>query len=133
VPRELYRRQNKTEVKQGLPILYPHPGLRRGAGSERLPDVLVVEEDGKKIAKGCRCVNGEYRGISTFDQKDGAGYRWYKLPKSTGIPEALAITEGSDRPVGVTNHFTIAPKDDMPLPLFQVWLNALGRHMTEDK
>jgi hypothetical protein len=26
-----------------------------------------------------------------------------------------------------------APKDDMPLPLFQAWLNALGRHLVEDK
>jgi hypothetical protein len=93
---------------------------------------LIVEQDGKQIVKGCRCVKRDYRGISTFDRKDGAGYRWYKLPKSTGIPEALAITQDSDR-TGAANHFTIAPKDDMPLPLFQVWLNALGRHMTEDK
>jgi hypothetical protein len=70
---------------------------------------------------------------SLFHPPVAAGYRWYKLPKSTGIPEALAITQDSDRPVGVANHVTIAPKDDMLLPLFQVWLNALGRHMTEDK
>jgi hypothetical protein len=53
------------------------------------------------------------------------------LRKLTEIPLALAITQDSnlnDRP----NHFTIAPKDDMPLELFQVSLNALGKRMTEE-
>jgi hypothetical protein len=57
---------------------------------------------------------------------------WYKLPKATSIPDALAITQDNDRR-DAANHFTIAPKDDMPLPLFQVWLNALASHMTEEK
>ena len=55
----------------------------------------------------------------------------YQLPKATPIPEALAITQDSDyadRP----NHFTVAPKDDMPLELFQVWLDALNKHLTKD-
>ncbi|HEV8028691.1 MAG TPA: hypothetical protein VGP50_14750 [Stellaceae bacterium] len=134
VPRDLFRGQTRTEEKQGLPILYPHPGYKKKDGSERLPDVLVIERDGQQIVKGCRCTQGDYRGVSTFDQKSGnlRGARWYRLPKSTAIPEALAITQDTDR-TDRPNHFTIAPKDDMPLPLFQVWLNALARRMTEDK
>jgi hypothetical protein len=134
VPRDLFRRQSRTEAKQGLPILYPHPGFKRANGSERLPDVMVVERDGKQIVKGCRCIHGNYRGISTFDKKDPdlRCVRWYKLPQSTAIPEALAITQDSDW-TDRANHFTIAPKDDMPLPLFQVWLNTLSRYMAEDK
>jgi hypothetical protein len=133
VPRDLFRGQNRTEANQGRPILYPHPGFTRRDGSVRLPDVEVVERDGKKIVKGCRCIRGDYRGISTFDRKNASvrGFRWYKLRKLTEIPLALAITQDSnlnDRP----NHFTIAPKDDMPLELFQVSLNALGKRMTEE-
>jgi hypothetical protein len=134
VPRDLFRGQSKTETKQGLPILYPNPGFRRSDGQERPPDVLIVEQDGKKIVKGCRTIRGEHRGISTFDGKPPnlRGFKWYKLPKSTDVPEALAITQDTDRK-NSPNHFTIAPKDDMPLPLFQVWLNALAAHMTEEK
>jgi hypothetical protein len=45
--------------------------------------------------------------------------------KSTAIPEALAITQDDDR-TDIPNHFTIAPKDDMPLSLFQVWVERVG-------
>jgi hypothetical protein len=134
VPRDLYRGQHQMEAKQGLPILYPHAGYKKKDGSERLPDVMVIERDGKQIVKGCRCTSGNYRGISTFDAKNPnlRGFRWYRLPRSTPIPEALAITQDSEW-TDRANHYTVAPKDDMPLPLFQAWLNALGRHLVEDK
>lgn len=133
VPRDLFRGQSRAEAKQGQPVLYPNPGFKRKDGSVRLPDVQVVEREGKKIVLGCRCIHGDYRGVSTFDRKNLGlpGFRWFRLPKGTEIPEALAITQDSnfkDRP----NHFTVAPKDDMPLDLFQVWLNTLGNAMTED-
>jgi hypothetical protein len=134
VPCDLFRGQNRTEAKQGLPLLYPHPGYTTKTGRVRKPDVEIVERDGQQVVKGCRCMKGDYRGISTFDRKNPTlgGMNWYKLPKSTSIPKALAITQDDDRR-DAPNHYTIAPKDDMPLPLFQVWLNALARHMTEDK
>lgn len=134
VPCDLFRGQSRMEAKQGLSVLYPNPGFIRSDGQERLPDVMIVEQDGKKIVKGCRATKGDYRGISTFDRKNPnlRGFTWHKLPKSTSIPEALAITQDTDRK-DTANHFTIAPKDDMPLPLFQVWLNALAAHMTEEK
>jgi hypothetical protein len=134
VPCDLFRGQSKTEAKKGLPLLYPNPGFTTKDGREREPDVMIVEQDGKPIVKGCRCTSGHYRGISTFDRKNPTlrGMAWYKLPKATSIPDALAITQDNDRR-DAANHFTIAPKDDMPLPLFQVWLNALASHMTEEK
>ena len=134
VPRDLFRGQSRTEGKQGLPVLHPNPGFKRRDGSVRLPDVRIVERDGRQFVLGCRCIHGDYRGVSTFDRKNTAlrGFRWFKLPKGTDIPEAIAITQDSDftdRP----NHFTVAPKDDMPLELFLVWLNALGNQMAEDE
>lgn len=133
VPRDLFRGQSRTEARQGLPVLYPNPGFVRKDGSVRLPDVQVVERDGKRIVVGCRSVHGDYRGVSTFDRKNPAlpGFRWFRLAAGTDIPQALAITQDSefkDR----ANHHTIAPKDDMTLELFLVWLNALGSTMTED-
>ncbi len=133
VPRDLFRGQSKTEAKQGLPILYPNPGFTPKGKPPRPPDVEIVEVDGKKFVKGCRTIAGHYRGVSTFDRKNPnlSGFTWYKLPKATPIPEALAITQDSDYP-NKANHFTIAPKDDMPLDLFQVWLGALNKQLEEE-
>ena len=133
VPRDVFRGQSRTEEKQGLPILYPNPGFQRKDGSMRLPDVLIEERNGAKFVKGCRCIHGDYRGVSTFDRKNTAlpGFRWYKLPQGTPIPEALAITQDSDFP-NRANHFTVAPKDDMTLELFRVWLNSLSASMTKE-
>jgi hypothetical protein len=135
VPRDLFRGQSKTEVKQGLPILYPNPGFTRRDGTQRPPDVEIVEVNGNKVVKGCRTIRGEYRGVSTFDRKFtlGAGFTWYKLPKATPIPEALAITQDSDYPAPKQNHYTVAPKNDMPVGLFQVWLDALNKHLVKDE
>ena len=133
VPCDLFRGQSRTEAKQGQPILYPNPGFERKDGSRRLPDVRIIERNGKKIVLGCRCIHGDYRGVSTFDRKNTAlpGFRWFKLPEGKEIPKAVAITQESDFK-DRANHFTVAPKDDMPLELFQVWLNTLGSYMAED-
>lgn len=134
VPRDLFRGQRKTEARQGLPILHPDLGVKRSDGTTRLADVKIVEQDGKRIVKGCRCVKGDYRGLSTFDRKDPTlgGFMWHRLPKATDIPVALAITQDSDR-TDRANHFTIAPKDDMPLELFHVWLNALASRLIAEE
>jgi hypothetical protein len=133
VPRDLFRGRSKSEAKQGLPLLHPNPGFTRKDGSVRLPDVKVVERDGRQVVLGCRCLAGDYRGVSTFDRKNTklGGFTWHRLPKDTPIPAALAITQDSDFS-DRANHFTIAPKDDMPLELFQVWLNDLGKHMQDE-
>jgi len=130
VPRDLFRGQSRKEERAGTPVLYPNPGFTKPTGAVRLPDVEIVERDGKKWVKGCRCLHGDYRGVSTFDRINPSlkGFSWHKLPQGTDIPEALAITQDSDFK-DRANHFTVAPKDDMPLELFQVWLNTLAEAM----
>lgn len=132
-PCDLYRGQSGGEAKQGLTILHPDPGFTRRDGTVRLPDVRVEERDGKKFVLGCRSTRGDYRGISTFDRKNPvlSGFRWHKLPKQTEIPAPLAVTQDSEFK-DLANHFTIAPKDDMTLELFLVWLNALNAKMEAD-
>ncbi len=77
------------------------------------------------VAKTVRCDQFNLTPL-IFDRKGSfLGSTWYKLPAGTKIPEALAITQDAAKP-NVANHYTIAPKDDMPLALFQVWLNELN-------
>lgn len=130
VPCELFRGQKQSDAEKQAPIIFPHPGFARKNGSDRLADVKIVERHGKQFVLGCRCTKGHYRGISTFDAinpilKD---FQWYKLPKGAPIPPALAITQDGDLP-GKTNHYTIAPKDDMPLEHFLMLLNTLAKHL----
>jgi len=132
-PVDLFRGQRRVDAKQGLPVLHPNPGFVRKDGTVREPDVRIEERHGKKFVLGCRSIWGKYRGVSTFDKKNPGvgGMSWFRLPEGTDIPEPLAITQDDDfkdRP----NHYTIAPKDDMPLELFLVWLNSLGSKMLED-
>ena len=130
VPCDLYRGRSRQEEKKNLPILYPNPGFKRADGTVRIADVEIEERDGKQIVKGCRCIHGDYRGVSTFDRPNPnlMGFTWRRLPKGAPVPEALAITQDSDLK-DKANHYTVAPKDDMPLELFQVWLNALAKNM----
>ena len=127
VPQDLYRGQRHEDAEKGQPIIFPHPGFARKNGPARPPDVQIVERDGKKFVLGCRCVRGLYRGISTFDRTNPAlkNFLWYKLLKGTAIPPGLAITQDSNDP-SKPNHFTIAPKDDMPLEHFQMLLDELA-------
>ncbi|MBI3230861.1 MAG: hypothetical protein HYZ45_12005 [Burkholderiales bacterium] len=126
VPCDLFRGQSRSEEKKGFPIIYPNPGFTNKDGKIRPADVKIVERDGKQFVLGCRSISGHYRGISVFDKPNPAllNFSWYKLPAGTAIPEALAITQdGNDK--FKPNHYTIAPKDDMPVELFLIWLNAL--------
>ncbi|HWU80511.1 MAG TPA: hypothetical protein VN158_10645 [Caulobacter sp.] len=138
-PRDLYRGQTSTEERKGTPVLYPNPGFTRKHGPPRLPDVQVfirqiekaeggiVEE---KWVKGCRTMRGDYRGVSTFSKVTMPSMTWYRLPKDTDIPVALAVTQdGTNEERGI--HYTIAPKDDMPLSLYQVWLNELNAKLSQ--
>ncbi len=132
VPCDLYRGQRDVDAKKGLPRIYPNPGFNRGNGQIRPADVKIVERDGNKFVLGCRATSGFFRGVSTFDRKnpDLSGFRWFCLPMGVEIPEALAITQESahkDR----ANHYTIAPKDDMPLELFLAWLKVLDNKLLE--
>ena len=96
----------------------------------------ILRNADKYIVKGCRTMAGKHRGISVFDKKNQVlrNFDWYKIEKGTDIPEPLAVTRDSPllesiRPI----HYTIAPKDDMPLPLFLQHLKSLGSKSKLDK
>lgn len=127
-PTALWRAQKKTEFDAGAMSLDPHPG-----NETRLADVRVVDRDNQRIVLGCRCIKGDYRGVSTFDLK----VTWYgakttkhfKIPADTGIPPGLAVTKDYQNDHGAF-HYTIAPKDDMPLPLFLQHLKTMHQKAT---
>lgn len=132
VPVDLYRGQSTGDAQKGLPVIYPNPGFVRKTGEAREPDVAIVERDGKRIVLGCFSIKGLHRGISTFDRPNPAlrNFRWYKLGKGGKIHSALAITQDDDHKDKV-NHYTIAPKNDMPLELFLVCLGAMEKDLIE--
>lgn len=129
-PVDLYRGQKLREFKQGKGILDPElVGWVKPDGSHRLADVLVEEVDGRMIVRGCRSIAGHYRGVSVFDRvppfSKSSSWKCFLIPSESKIPEALAITKDADFRRGSSGiHFTIAPKDDMPLDLFLVWLRS---------
>lgn len=54
-------------------------------------------------------------------------FDWFEIPAHAPIPEALAVTRDADRArPGKPTHYTIAPKDDMPLSLFLQHLKGLA-------
>ena len=122
-PMDIWRAQKKSEFDQGRMPLEPHPG-----SETRLPDVKVVERDNQTIVLGCRCIKGEFRGISTFDRKvtwfGSKTTKHFVIPANTPIPAGIAITKDHKNQQGAY-HYTIAPKDDMPLSLFLQNLKAL--------
>jgi hypothetical protein len=74
-------------------------------------------------------MRGDHRGISVFDKKNPVlrGVKWYKMPQGSEIPAPLAITRDfeattSAKPI----HYTIAPKNDMPLSLFLQYLRMMA-------
>src|SRR5207248_1342596 len=101
-------------------------------GGGRYPGPIVEEDKAKSltasivadasayVVKGCRASRGHHRGVSVFDAaRTFKGFTWFKIPVGTEIPAALAVTKDGDVSVGgAPIHYTIAPKDDMPLSLF---------------
>jgi hypothetical protein len=122
-PTELWRSQSPKDFKREAFILTHHPGYTRKDGQQRLPDVKIEERDGKLWVLGCQCVYGagDYRGISVFDERvTWLGPDWVncRIPKGTPIPENFAVTKDRYQPRYGATHYTIAPKNDMPLELF---------------
>ena len=123
-PVDLWRLQKKTDFDKNTMVLQPHEG-----SAEREPDVRVIERDGRQVVLGCRCVKGEYRGVSTFDRKvtwfGSKTAKHFTLPANTLIPPGLAVTKDSKNQHGAY-HYTVAPKDDMPLDLFLQCLRSMA-------
>ncbi len=89
----------------------------------------ILRNADQYIVKGCRTMKGKHRGISVFDKKNAVlnGFDWFVIPANTELPAALAVTRddnalSSPKPI----HYTVAPKDDMPLLLFLQYLKSIG-------
>lgn len=137
-PCVLYRAQSRNDFKKDVFIMQPHPGyVKKDANGKairtRLPDVNIEDRDGKQVVLGCRTTAGDYRGLSLFDAKvTWLGPAWinYVIPAGTEVPPSLVITKDHFiRQYGAT-HYTIAPKDDMPLELFIQTLKVIANRAT---
>jgi hypothetical protein len=135
-PVDLWRGQKQALIKQRRGALYPElAGFPRRDGTFRIPDIQTFtrDSDGAIMVRGCRCVAGEgdYRGVSTFDVRPdlGKSFSYFQIPGGTLIPEALAVTKDAFNRRFGGYHYTVAPKDDMPLSLFLVWLGAIEASM----
>ena len=89
----------------------------------------ILRNADQYIVKGCRTVKGDHRGISVFDKRNPVlrNFEWFLIPAGTRLHEALAITRDHAKlskadPI----HYTVAPKDDMPLSLFLQCLKGVG-------
>ena len=133
-PLDLYRAQSFKDEEAGRDLIYPHPGYKPKNGPPRLPDVEEFKQGNETFVRGCRTIKGDYRGVSMFDRVNPRfkGGKWYRLPKDTEIPPALAVLQDGELDPNRETHFTIAPKDNMPKALFQVWLNALGAKLVKN-
>ena len=106
----------------------------------REPDVEVFTRNGMPWIKGCRSTRkgGEHWGISLWDRKPEFAERgWFnfclpgeRLGSPIPIPTSVAITQDDDY-YSRSNHYTIAPKDDMPLSLFVQHLKEVAEHFVE--
>jgi hypothetical protein len=88
----------------------------------------VLRNADKYIVKGCRTMTGHHRGVSVFDKKNTRlRFDWYIIPAHSKLPDALAVTRDdiqTSKPDPI--HYTLAPKDDMPLSLFLQYLRSIG-------
>ncbi len=96
----------------------------------------ILRHADQYIVKGCRTMKGKHRGISVFDKKNGIlrDFEWYKIAAKSKLPDALAVTR--DEPAlskSTPIHYTIAPKDDMPLSLFLQYLRSIENQASISK
>lgn len=97
-------------------------------GKDKALTAEILRNADQYIVKGCRTMSGLHRGISVFDKKNGKlrNFDWYKIPANSKLPDALAITRDKPEKTAVDPiHYTIAPKDDMPLALFLQYLKGI--------
>jgi len=85
----------------------------------------MIRNADQYIVKGCRTMDGDYRGLSLFNACNfKLPFDWFLIKENTDIAKGLAVIRDAD--VTGMVHYTVAPKDDMPLSLYIVQLNTLG-------
>ncbi|GLS24305.1 hypothetical protein [Marinibactrum halimedae] len=118
-PVNLWRARKLNKKQIGLFDLVEEDQVRNG--NIRPADVTI--EDG--IVK----VKNRPRGASTFDKPDvfnRGNWEYYKIPQNMQLPEGLVIVKDKyNKSLGAT-HYTIAPKNDMPIQQFRSLLNQLA-------
>lgn len=138
-PCELFRGQHPDSLKRQEFILEPHRGFVKvnpatGERRERKADVAIVNRDGREVVLGCRVTSGDFRGLSTFDKPvtwfDKPKWYNFSIPKGTKLPDSLAVVRDKFDYNKDATHYTIAPKDDMPLDLFIQSLKVIAEQMT---
>lgn len=132
-PIDLWRAQSNDDFKKEVFLMRPHPGYDRkdmngNVIGKRLPDVDIFEMDGQLFVRGCRCIHGDYRGISLSDKPLQFKGVWhhYLVPKGTTIPAGLMVTRDTLNHKTGIRHYTLGPKDDMPLALFLATLKIVA-------
>jgi hypothetical protein len=107
----LYRAQTNDDFKKNVFILEPGKA-----------DVRTEDRQGKLWVLGCSAVKGKYHnGVSTFDKQISPTKnhtRMYEIPKKVDLPEGLAITKDNLNKTFNATHYSLAPKNDMPMELF---------------
>ena len=88
----------------------------------------ILRNADQYIVKGCRTMSGLHRGVSVFDKKNPRlRFDWYIIPANSKLPDALAVTRDDDKTISSKPiHYTLAPKDNMPLSLFLQYLRSMG-------
>jgi len=88
----------------------------------------ILAHAGHYVVQGCRTIKGEHRGLSLFDKTNARlPFIWFRIPANSRIPPGIAVTRDSDDLHSEDAiHYTVAPKDDMPLSLFLQHLKELA-------
>ena len=104
-------------------------------GKELKLTAEILRNADQYIVKGCRTMSGLHRGVSVFDKKNPRlPFDWYIIPANAKLPDALAVTrDAPERARSTPIHYTLAPKDDMPLSLFLQYLKSMGEQANLSK
>lgn len=118
-----YENEDLTELKLN------DTGERMTGGQRRRAAAAIIARGDELIVVGCRHhrASDGHRGLSLSNEPDlsQVQYVWFLVQENTEIPKGLAVIR--DAPPGREGyaHYTVAPKDDMPLGLFLVHLRSL--------